>query len=76
MSRRGRTIQEYVTDIKTIADQLASIDAPMDDDDMVAVTLNGLGLEYKSFDTSIFVRQDLLDFNELVALLIHKEVLG
>ena len=35
---------------------------------MVAVTLNGLASEYKSFDTSIFVRQDMPDFNELAAL--------
>ena len=74
MSRRGRSIQEYVTEITTIADQLASIEAAVSDDDLVAVTLNGLGPEYKAFDTSISVRQDMPDFNELLALLIHEEV--
>ena len=74
MSRRGRSIQEYVIEIKTIANQLASIEAVVSNDDLVAVTLNGLGLEYKPFDTSISVRQNMPDFNELVALLIHEEV--
>ena len=33
MSRRGRSIQEYVTEIKTIANQLASIEAVVSDND-------------------------------------------
>ena len=41
---------------------------------MVAVTLNGLGPEYKAFDTSISIRQDMPDFNELVALFIHEKI--
>ena len=28
----------------------------LDDSDLVAITLNGLGKEYKNFDTSIAVR--------------------
>ena len=45
-----------MTEIKTIADQLASIEAAVSDDDLVAVALNGLRLEYKAFDASISVR--------------------
>ena len=43
-----------MTEIKTIADQLASIEAAVSNDDLVVVTLNGLGP--KAFDTSISVR--------------------
>ena len=45
-----------MTEIKTIANQLALIEAVASNDDLVAMTLNGLGLEYKAFDTSISVR--------------------
>ena len=56
MERKSKSIQDYVTEVKTIADQLASVGSQVEDEDMVAVTLNGLGPEYKSFDTSVSVR--------------------
>lgn len=36
---------------------------------MIAMTLNGLGKEYKSFDTTISVRAEPPGWDELVALL-------
>ena len=46
-----------------------------DDDDLVALTMHGLGQEYKPFDTPISVRLGgMPDFNELVALLIVEEL--
>jgi len=67
VTRRNQSIHEYVQEIKGYADSLSSIHAPMVDDDLVALTLHGLGQEYKSFDTSISVRVGgMLDFNELV----------
>lgn len=73
--------------MKTIADQLAIIGSEVSEDDMIAtigsevfeddmiaVTLNGLGKEYKSFDTSISVRAEPPGWDELVALLLHEEV--
>jgi hypothetical protein len=41
--------------VKNLADALASIGAPIDDEDIVAVTLNGLGKNYSQFHTSIVV---------------------
>jgi hypothetical protein len=39
-------ISDYSTKVKNLADVLASIGAPVDDEDLVAVTLNGLGKDY------------------------------
>ena len=53
--RNNQSIQDYVQDIKGIADALASIDSPVENGDLVALALNGLGKEYKNIDTSIAV---------------------
>ncbi len=39
-------INDYSTKVKNLADVLASIRAPVDDEDLVAVTFNGLGKDY------------------------------
>jgi len=39
-------IGDYSTKVKNLTDALASIGAPIDDEDLVAVTLNGLGKNY------------------------------
>jgi hypothetical protein len=39
-------ISDYFTKVKNLADVLASIRAPIDDEDLVAMTLNSLGKDY------------------------------
>jgi len=39
-------ISDYSTKVKNLVDLFASIEAPVDDEDLVAVTLNGLGKYY------------------------------
>jgi hypothetical protein len=39
-------INDYSTKMKNLANALASIRAPVDDEDLVAMTLNGLGKDY------------------------------
>jgi len=41
--------------VKNLADARASIGAPVDDEDLVVVTLNGLGKYYNQFCISIVV---------------------
>jgi hypothetical protein len=48
-------INDYFTKVKNLADALASIGAPVDEEDLVAVTLNGLGKDYSQFRISITV---------------------
>ncbi len=50
-------ISDYSTKVKNFAYVLASIGAPIDDEDLVVVTLNRLGKNYSQFRTSIAVRE-------------------
>ena len=40
------SINDYHMKVKKIVDTLASIGSPVEDDDLVFVTLNGLGKDY------------------------------
>jgi hypothetical protein len=66
-------ISDYSTKVKNLADVLASIGAPVDDEDLVAVTLNGLGKDYSQFRTSIAVRKTFPNFQDLITLLISEK---
>jgi len=48
-------ISDYSTKVKNLPNALASIGAPVNDEDLVAVTLNGLGKDYSQFRTSIAI---------------------
>jgi hypothetical protein len=48
-------INDYSTKVKNLLDPLASIGALVDDESLVAVTLNGLGKDYSQFRISIAV---------------------
>jgi hypothetical protein len=55
----------YFTKVKNLANVLASIGAPVDDEDLMVVTLNGLRKDYNQFHISIVVRETFLDFQDL-----------
>jgi hypothetical protein len=44
-------INDYSIKVKNLTNDLASIGAPIDDENLVAVTLNGLGKDYSRFQT-------------------------
>jgi hypothetical protein len=67
-------IGDYSTKVKNLADALASIGAHVNDEDLVAVTLNGLGKDYSQFRTSIVVRETFPNFQDLITLLISEEM--
>jgi len=48
-------ISDYSTKVKNLVDVIASIGAPLDDADLMVVTLNGFGKYYNEFHTSIVV---------------------
>jgi hypothetical protein len=48
-------ISDYFIKVKNLVDVIASIGAPLDDADLVVVTLNGLEKYYSQFHTSIVV---------------------
>jgi len=57
-------INDYSTKVKNHIDVFASIRAPINDEDLVAVTLNGFGKDYSQFCTSIVIRKTFLDFQD------------
>ncbi len=67
-------ISDYSTKVKNLADALASIGTPIDDEDLVVVTLNGLGKYYNQFCTSIAVRKTFPNFQDIITLLISEEM--
>jgi len=62
LQKNKMNISDYSTKVKNFADALASIGAPVDDEDVVAVTLNGLGKDYSQFCISIVVQETFLNF--------------
>jgi hypothetical protein len=46
LQKNKMNINDYSTKVKNLADVLAFIGAPVDDKDLMAVTLNGLGKDY------------------------------
>ncbi len=67
-------ISDYSIKVKNLANALASIGAPVDDEDLVVVTFNGLGKDYSWFRTSIAVRETFPNFQDLITLLISEEM--
>jgi hypothetical protein len=74
LKKNKMNINDYFTKVKNLADALASIGAPVDDEDLVVVTLNGLRKDYSQFRTSIAVRETFPNFQDLIKLLISEEM--
>jgi len=67
-------ISDYSTKVKNLAYALASTRAHVDDEDLVVVTLNGLGKDYSPFPTLIAVRETFFNFQDLITLLISEKM--
>lgn len=55
IKRGARTVAEYVQEVKSISDSLASINERVVEYDIVMYVLNGLGREYDNFVTSQWI---------------------
>jgi hypothetical protein len=74
LQKNKMNISDYSTKVKILADALTSIGAPVDDEDLVVVTLNGLGKNYSQFRTSIVVQETFPNFQDLITMFISKEM--
>jgi hypothetical protein len=74
LQKNKMNINDYFTKVKSLAYVLTFIRALIDDEDLVAMTLNGLGKNYNQFRTSIVVRKTFLNFQNLITLLISEEM--
>ncbi|KAF5454886.1 hypothetical protein F2P56_024519 [Juglans regia] len=73
LQRGSRPITEYLHSVKSIADELALIDTPMTNDDLMLYILNGLGLEFREIVVPIRTHATSLTFEELHDLLLGHE---
>ncbi|KAK2975201.1 hypothetical protein RJ640_022093 [Escallonia rubra] len=63
--RGTRSIQEYLQHMRAIADDLALVDNPLSEDDLVLYTLAGVGPEFKEIAAAIRARDTPISFDEL-----------
>ncbi len=62
LQNNNMNISDYSTKVKNLADVFASIRTHVDDEDLVTMSLNGLGKDYSQFRTSIAVRETFPNF--------------
>ncbi|KAK2426846.1 Copia polyprotein/retrotransposon [Trifolium repens] len=72
-SKGVKSVSEYLQGIKAIPDELAIINKPIDDDDLVIHALNGLGSEFKEVAAALRTRENAIAFDELHDLLVDYE---
>lgn len=70
IKKRGQKIFEFLHCIKSIADKLSVVSSPIDDEDLILYTLNGLPQEYGPFKIVIRIRATPITFEELYVLLL------
>ncbi|GKV24514.1 hypothetical protein SLEP1_g34119 [Rubroshorea leprosula] len=76
MRRDSRSVVDYLRDLKIVADELGTIDRPLNDDDCIVYILNGLSLEFREIAASLQARDSSLSFDDLHDRLVaHEEIL-
>jgi hypothetical protein len=61
IQRGNRSITDYLHHVKKLANEIAIIDHPLSDDDLMLNILHGLGANFKEIVAPIHTRE-LLDF--------------
>ena len=73
IQRENRSISDFLHVVKALADEIATIDHPISDDDLTLYVLNGLGLDFREIVAPIRARETSLMFEELHDLLVGHE---
>jgi hypothetical protein len=60
--------------VKNLTNVLVFIEASINDEDLVIVTLNGLGKYYNQSQISITIQETFPNFQKLITLLISEEM--
>ena len=53
ITKKGGTMEDYLNHFKVIADQLALVSSPVEDEDLILLILNGLPDEYNALKTTV-----------------------
>ncbi|KAI0510263.1 hypothetical protein KFK09_010864 [Dendrobium nobile] len=71
---KSQTMLQYLQQIKTIVDNIASVGSVIDQEDFLLYILNGLPPSYNALKTTIRAMQTTMDLDNLYSLLITKEI--
>lgn len=74
VSKEAKTIAEYLREIRSIADELATAGAPISTDELIVKILSGLGTEYREISAAIRARDSPISYEELFDKLIDHEL--
>jgi hypothetical protein len=67
------TVAEYITKMKTLADEMASAGKKLDDEELTSYILVGLDSKYNSIVSFIVARVEPISFGELYSQLLAHE---
>ena len=70
----GLSVTNFVDKITHIADNLALAEKSVDDDDLVSIIMNNIALAFEATVSSAEARDTLISYDDLVALLLGKEL--
>ena len=74
VSKESRPIIDYLRDIKSITDELATAGSPVSNAELVIKILSGLGSEYNPLSSAIRARESPISYEELFDQLLSHEL--
>ncbi|KAM2697975.1 hypothetical protein EV1_037030 [Malus domestica] len=73
LRRENKPVSEYLQEVRVIADELAIIDVPLSDDDLLLYILNGVGSDFKEIAAVVRSRDTSISFENLHDKLVEHE---
>lgn len=73
MSQGGKTVSEFLSSVKCVSDELAMVQSPVDEDDLVIYVLNDLSPKFQPIATVIRAKDTPITFEELSDKLVDFE---
>ncbi|XP_019266705.1 PREDICTED: uncharacterized protein LOC109244126 [Nicotiana attenuata] len=74
LKQESRPVSDYMKEIKSISDDLASSGSPLSTEELVIKVLSGLGSDFKQIAAAICARGNPISFEELFDKLLALEV--
>ncbi|XP_020697788.1 uncharacterized protein LOC110110577 [Dendrobium catenatum] len=71
---KNQSVTQYLTEIKTLVDQISASDSSVDNEDVILYILNGLPQSYQSFKTAIRTMLNPISLDQLYPLLLSEEI--
>ncbi|PKU87215.1 Retrovirus-related Pol polyprotein from transposon TNT 1-94 [Dendrobium catenatum] len=74
ISIKNLTMNQYLTDIKILVDQITAAGASIDNEDIIMYILNGLSPQYQAFKTAFRTMLTPITLDQLYPLLLSEEI--